>query len=223
MRKVFDKFVSCSKIDSIFNRSITTYKTLDLLIISINYINFNFPTNKTIFYSSLSMIEHIQLPEWEVTQRTPSDALLREASPPTARPHRRPAKGNSKNSPPCQDYKRLRPSLPHHLITRPTPSHRVVWQQSFFFTKHLRMYSTDASDDDSGYGQTRHGTVREEAIFGVKIKFPATNQSATENCTNRLSQTRRRSEPSPPSPSRGQGLTFPILSADDDLSTTPIL
>ena len=106
--------------------------------------------------------------------------------PPTARPHRRPAEGDSEKSPPCRDYKRLRPSVPHHLITRPTPSHWVVRLQSVFFTKHLRRYSTDASDDDPGSRQTRHGTVREEAIFDVKIQGPATNQPSTEQCANRL-------------------------------------
>ena len=134
--------------------------------------------------------QHVfQLPEWEVTRRTPSDALLREAFPPTARTHWRPAEGDSEKSPPCRNYKRLRPSVPQHIITHPTPSHRVVWLQSGFFTKHLGSYSTDAFDNDPGSGQTQHGTVREEAIFGVKIQGPATNQPATEHCANRLSQT----------------------------------
>ena len=71
--------------------------------------------------------------EWEVTRRTPSDALLCEACPPTARPHLRPAEGDSEKSPPCRYYRRIRTSVPHHLITlRSTPSHRVVWLQSGF-------------------------------------------------------------------------------------------
>ena len=74
-----------------------------------------------------------QLPEWEVTRRTPSEALLREACPPTAQPHRRPDEGNSEKSPPCWDYRQLQLSVPYHLITlRPTPSYGVVWLQSGF-------------------------------------------------------------------------------------------
>ena len=74
-----------------------------------------------------------QLPEWEVTRRTSSKALLCEACPLTALPHRRPAKGDSEKIPPCREYRRLQPSVPHHLITlRPAPSHRVVRLQSGF-------------------------------------------------------------------------------------------
>ena len=69
----------------------------------------------------------------EVTRRTPSDSPLREACPPTARSHRRPAQGDPEKSPPCRDYRRLQPSVPHHLITlRPAPSHWVVRLQSGF-------------------------------------------------------------------------------------------
>ena len=76
---------------------------------------------------------YIQLPEWEVTRRTPSDAPPGEACPPTALPHRHPTGGDSEKSPHCQDYRRLRPSVPQHLITLcPTPSNRVVWMQSGF-------------------------------------------------------------------------------------------
>ena len=65
---------------------------------------------------------------------TPSDAPLLEAYPRTAGPHRRPAEGDSKKIPPCQDYKHIQISVPHHLITlHPTPSHREVRPPSGFF------------------------------------------------------------------------------------------
>ena len=47
---------------------------------------------------------------------TPSDSPLCEAYPHTARPHRRSAEGDSEKILPCWDYKRLRPSVPHHLL-----------------------------------------------------------------------------------------------------------
>ena len=125
------------------------------------------------------MLNLHQLIEWEVTRRTPSDAPLREAYPPTARPHRRPAKGDPEKSPPCRYYRRLRPSVPHHLITlRPAPSHRVVRLQSGFFPRDdnvglvrenmsydVNTPSDDSDDDLSRH--TRHGTVRDKDIFGA--------------------------------------------------------
>ena len=94
--------------------------------------------------------------EWEVTRRTPSDAPLREAYPPTACPHRRPAEGDPEKSPPCRDYRRLRPSVPHHLITLlPSPSHRVVRLQSGFprdayvgLVREIMSYDVNTPSDD---------------------------------------------------------------------------
>ena len=68
----------------------------------------------------------LQLPEWEVTRRTPNNALLREAYPPTARPHWRPAEGDSEKIPTCWGYKRFQPSVPHHLITS-VLHHLIGW------------------------------------------------------------------------------------------------
>ena len=69
---------------------------------------------------------------------TPSGAPLCEAYPLTSRPHRRPTKGNSKKSPLCRVYKRIRPSVPHNCITLcPTPSHWEVRLPSGIFHKHL--------------------------------------------------------------------------------------
>ena len=133
------------------------------------------------------VIVYFQLPEWEVTQRTPSDALLREASPPTALTHWRPAEGDFENSPPCWDYKRPQPSAPHHLITlRPTPSHWVVRLQSGFprdayiglvrenMSYDVKIPSEDFDDDISPTNSTRdrpgQGHLRR-----VKTPSPATN------------------------------------------------
>ena len=70
---------------------------------------------------------------------TPSDAPLREAYPCTARPHRRPAEGDSKNSSPFWCYKQLQPSFPRHIFTlRPTPSHWEVRLPLGVFHEHLR-------------------------------------------------------------------------------------
>ena len=52
--------------------------------------------------------------------------------PPTARPHRRPAEGDSEKSSHCWDRKWLRPSVQHYLITCPTPYHQMVWLQAGF-------------------------------------------------------------------------------------------
>ena len=80
-----------------------------------------------------------ELPKWEVTWRTPNNALLCEAHSPTARPHRRPAEGDSEKIPPCRDYKRLRPSVPHHLITS-VLHHLIGWfgRNRDFSTRRLR-------------------------------------------------------------------------------------
>ena len=150
-----------------------------------------------------------QLLEWEVTRRTPSDALLREACPPTAQPHRRPAEGNSDKSPPFWDYMRLRLSVPHHLITlRSTPSHQVVRLQSRFpwyayvglvqeYTSYDVNTPSDDFDDDL-FPKNRHGTVQDKEIFGA-------SRHQAQRPTIR---TRRRLEPSAPSPSREQRSTF---------------
>ena len=64
---------------------------------------------------------------------TPSGAPLREAYSGTAWPHRRPAEGDSKKSPPCWYYKWLQPSVPHHPITlHPILSHQEVCLPSGF-------------------------------------------------------------------------------------------
>ena len=130
-------------------------------------------------FVNLSELSHSdQLLEWEVTRRTPSDALLREACPPTARPHRRPAEGDYEKIPPCRDYRRLRLSVPHHLITlRSTPYHRVVLMQSGFprdayvgLVRENTSYdvNTHSDDfDDDMFPTTQHGTVRDKDIFSA--------------------------------------------------------
>ena len=47
-------------------------------------------TNVVIYLTIIIQYALNQLPEWEVTRRTPNNALLHEAYPSTARPHRRP-------------------------------------------------------------------------------------------------------------------------------------
>ena len=65
---------------------------------------------------------------------TPSNAPRREACPRTAGPHRFPAEGDSKEILPRQEYKRIRLSVPHHLITlHPTPSQQEVRPPSVGF------------------------------------------------------------------------------------------
>ena len=159
----------------------------------------------------------IQLLKWEVTRRTPSDALLREACPPTTRPHRRPAEGDSEKSPPCRDYRQLRLSVPHHIITlRSTPSHRVVRLQSRFprdaqvgLVRENTSYDVNTPSDefdDDMFPTTRHGTVRDKDIFGA-------SRHQAQRPTIR---TRRQSEPSAPSPSREQGSTLSFFELADN-------
>ena len=70
---------------------------------------------------------------------TPSDAPLCKSYPCTARPYRRSAEENPKKRPPCRDYKRIQPSVPHHLVTFcTTPSHWEVQLPSKVSHDHLR-------------------------------------------------------------------------------------
>ena len=127
------------------------------------------------------------MPEWEVTRRMPSGALLRAACPPTALPHQRPAKGNSKKIPTCQNYRRLQPSVPHHLINLlPTPSHRVVWLQprfprdAYVGLVHENM-SYDVNTPSDGFGDDLFLTnltwdrTGQRHFWRVKTPSPATN------------------------------------------------
>ena len=97
---------------------------------------------------------------------------------PIARPHQRPAEGDPKKIPPFRDHRRIRPSVPHHLITlHPAPSHWVVRLQSGFprdaYVGPVRENISydintppDNFDDDLSR-QTRNGTVRDKDIFGA--------------------------------------------------------
>ena len=110
---------------------------------------------------------------------TPSDAPPREAYPRTARPHRRPAEAESEKIPPCRDYNRLQPYVPHHLSTlRPTPSRQEVQPPSGFSTKHPRRPSMAEYVLRCKHLLTtppmilvpeknRRETVRDEAVFGA--------------------------------------------------------
>ena len=153
---------------------------------------------------------------------TPSDAPLHEACPRTARPHQRPAEGNSEKSPPCRDYKRLRP--PSHTISLPSVLHHLIGRfgrHRGFSTKHPRRHSMEKyilrrkhllktlpmihvpEKLDMGPSGTKPSSARQDT--------KPNSQPLAEHCANRPSQTRQRLEPSAPSPSSGQGLTFPIF------------